>query len=58
MYIRKLRRRYGHFPAIARLENSVKIMVYARDLTHGPHVHVAYEGAERRSSAHRQRAYD
>jgi hypothetical protein len=47
---RKLRKRYaryGHFPAIARLENSVKIMVYARDPTHGPHVHVAYEGAER-----------
>jgi hypothetical protein len=43
---RKLRRRYGHFPTIARLENSLKIMVYARDPTHGPHVHVAYEGNE------------
>ena len=42
--------RYGHFPAIARLENSVKIMVYALDPTHGPHVHVAYEGAERNAA--------
>jgi hypothetical protein len=33
-------------PTIGRLENSVKLMVYARDPTHGPHVHVAYEGNE------------
>jgi hypothetical protein len=40
------RRRYGNMPTIARLENSLKIMVYARDPTHGPHIHVAYEGKE------------
>jgi Domain of unknown function (DUF4160) len=40
------RPRYGYFPTIARLENSLKIMVYSRDPTHGPHVHVAYEGDE------------
>lgn len=42
----KLRRRYGHFPTLARLKNSAKIMAYVRDPTHGPHVHVAYEGNE------------
>jgi hypothetical protein len=41
------RRQFGHFPTIARLKNSIKIMVYGRDPTHGPHIHAAYEGNER-----------
>lgn len=41
-----LQKRYGHFPTIMRLKNSLKIMAFPRDPTHGPHLHVAYEGNE------------
>ena len=41
------RPRYGYFPTLIELENRVKIMVYARDASHGPHIQVAYKGDER-----------